>query len=162
MLSRPSTILILLAAIGACTSATGTPGTPVGDTVASVLVGDSARVMLEVDRVGVRVGESIAVTARIENLLDREMVLTSSCTSALDVRVSRGDDDVAFEGTENGCGFAITDFPVEARGALVRTREVRAMLATGGSPAPGVYRIRLEPQIRDLPTLTLAFEVERF
>lgn len=151
--------LIALAALGGCSSSVTGPSDFVGDPVKTILVGTDLRIELELSETSIARRDSILAAARIENLTDRTLVLTSSCTRLTEFYVVQDGEETSFQGTVNGCGFAITDFSIEPGETITRTRVVRALTYDGGPVARGIYAVRFRVLVPWIPDVDVPFEV---
>lgn len=152
-------MLIAFVALGGCSSSATGPTEFVGDPVKTILVGDELRIQLEVSATSIDRGDAILATARIENLTSRTLELTSSCTRLTAFEVVQDGEPVPFEGTVNGCGFALTDFPIDPGATLTRTREIRAAAFDGSPVEPGMYSVRFTVLVPWIPDVEVLFEV---
>lgn len=152
--------LVTLVALVGCSSSSTAPSEFDGDPVKTILVGNDLRIQLELSATSIRRGEGIQATARIENLTSRTLVLTSSCSRLTSFHVFQESEEANFQGTINGCGFAITDFHIGPGETITRTREVRALTSDGGPVAPGFYAVRFKVLVRWIPEVEVLFEVQ--
>jgi hypothetical protein len=83
----------------------------------------------------------------------------SGCTRLTGIEIFRDDERVLFEGSLNGCAFAVTDFPIAPRSTLTREQELRAVLHNGDPVESGMYAVRLVFFVTGLPEIEVPLEV---
>ena len=88
-------------------------------------------------------GDTVEVVFTLRNTTRYEQRIRSSMGCLFFIETLRGDEGVAWEGTNYGCAAAVTDFTISGGDSRHFVHEIAAVDArTGGLVPPGTYRVR--------------------
>jgi len=148
---RAGLIVVLLGAAVSCESHPTQPATALVS--ASVTLSDSI----------VAPGDMVTVTLTLTSGSDEDAEFVSPHSCLVLPAVYRGDDRMFWSGTDLACLTAVARHVVPARGEVVRVYEIHTPAASGAYPPtrsePWVHEVRMEMQVRDLPSPSVALFV---